>query len=768
MSLIAPIPTTRVSDQLFSQRLLLQLQQDQLELFRLQNQTSTGRRIALPSEDAPAALRSIGLQRLLEQKNQAKTNLVTNQSYLAATDTALTGVSNQLAEIRGLALSVVDAASTDTQRSAAVQQVNEALRALVDVGNQQFRGRYLFAGSQTTVRPFEFDGSYVRYDGNERSIQVFADVGVISASNVDGDSVFGALSEAVQGVVDLNPVLSENTRIADLRQGQGVAKGSILLSDGTSQVTIDLSSAETIGDVARLIEAKAPPGNTVSVDVTATGLLVQVGSGNLTIREVGGGITAGHLGILMETGNLTGTVVGTDLDPRLTATTALDDILGSRAIVRIPATGNNNDLVIEANTRGAALNGISVSFVNNAAVSPGSEVATYDAPGGTLVVEINSGFSSANDVLNAINNDPLAGAAFTARLDGRDTDLPGSAGTGPVEVGGPLLTAGGAGIEFDQDSGIRVFNGGQEHTLSFATAETVEDLLNILGASPAGLLGQINAEGTGIDVRSRLGGSDFWIGENGGTTAAELGIRSLREETALSDLNLGIGLHTIDGTDLTIRRADGVDLDIDLTGAVTIADVLERINGHTGNGDGAIVARLATIGSGIEIVNTDLVSTQAAFAVRSDPRSEAAVELGLVPVGLAVSDPAVVEGAAQVIRGRDPNPQEVAGVFTALLRLRDALQRNDPVQLSRSIQLLDDARTQLNFALAEVGARQQALDVLHDRLETEEIQLADTLSQEIDTDIAETITKLTARQTSFEASLRLAATTFRLTLLDFL
>ena len=52
MARITPIPTTRVSDTLAQQRLLNQLQTDQVDILRLQQQISTGRRIQLLSEDA--------------------------------------------------------------------------------------------------------------------------------------------------------------------------------------------------------------------------------------------------------------------------------------------------------------------------------------------------------------------------------------------------------------------------------------------------------------------------------------------------------------------------------------------------------------------------------------------------------------------------------------------------------------------------------------------------------------------------------------------
>jgi flagellar hook-associated protein 3 FlgL len=93
---------------------------------------------------------------------------------------------------------------------------------------------------------------------------------------------------------------------------------------------------------------------------------------------------------------------------------------------------------------------------------------------------------------------------------------------------------------------------------------------------------------------------------------------------------------------------------------------------------------------------------------------------------------------------------------------------DDHLAVQRSIELLDSANLQVNLARAELGARQQGLDVLEERLDDEIITLQDTLSQEIDADIPAAVSNLTARQAALEASLRTTAAISRLTLLDFL
>jgi flagellar hook-associated protein 3 FlgL len=741
MGSVVGIPSTRVSDLFIRQRVVSQMLSDQLDLFRIQTQLSTGHRIQMPSEDPGAALRIISLQRLLERKEQVQTNLRTNQSYLTATDTALSTVSSLLAEARGVALGAVGTTVTDAQREAAAQQIQSTLGQLVDVGNQKFRDRYLFAGAGTATRPFEITGSnLVRYLGDEGKLSSYSDIDALFYTNYHGSEVFGAISQPVLGTADLNPILTSNTRLADLRAGQGITRGSLAISDGSTTSIIDLSSAKTIGDVAALIGAGAG-AITLSVAVTPTGLRIDgTPAAPLTIREVAGGTTARELGIYTTTP--TDTIVGSDLDPILRLTTPLADILGGA---------------------------------------------------------------------------------------------------------------------FDKQSGLQILNGGETHVLSFADAETVEDVLNTLNASDAGVLAEINQDATGINVRSRLSGADFAIGENGGTTATQLGLRTFTTQTRLDDLNFGRGVEDCPGTDFTITRSDGGAIDVDVSGLETIGEVLDQINTLSG---GTLQARLAAYGNGIELV--DQTSGSGTLTVSRVFPSTAATGLGLIPQGqesssasspgatataamvsagpnndlifsslaagtelngvtvvfqdtgveavnydpvartltfdiiaLLAGDPAAgalftasldpadgapndgtgfvqdgltasLSGGSQILTGSDVNPLETEGVFTALSRLYAALKANDVLEVQRAIDLLDRETVNFNFTRAELGAQQQGLENVGQRLESENVDLQAALSQDLDSDIAETISNLTARQTAFEAAMKSTAAIFQMTLLDYL
>ncbi len=783
MAAIYPIPAGRSSDILLNTRTIAQLQSEQQLLLKVQQQLATGQRLHVPSDDPSSAVRAISLQRLLEQKGQIQTNLNTSQSYLDATDTALSGVADLLADVRGLAVRAADTTTSELERQAISLQVGEALRRMTEIGNESFRGRYLFAGSDPTVRPFEFQDGFVSFHGNNSPLNSFADLDLLFQTNVPGQELFGAVSGEVRGI-DLNPTLNSNTRLTDLRGGMGITPGRFTISDGSNRSTIDTSSAETLGDIVRLIEAHPPEGRTLRARISATGLTLEIdaaGGGSFTIADELGGSAAAELGIVRASGLASQPISGTDLDPVLRPTTRLRDLLGVPARTTVQSMGPNNDIVLEALSAGEEWNGYHLQFVDddllqaapglvagneqvafeptavaargaltltgvgndliltatavgtdfnnvqieldassdlgdaasvaydavnkvlriqiddNDQTTVGSLVSAVNASGvfvaaadnsrgevlnlgaavrstdagprgntgnsggnaNTVFVYVEPGASSASQVITALNTNPDVNTRFVARLDDLDSSNASLAGTRAVDIASAGTTADGSGADWDRDSGLQIVNGGKTHLIELQDAETVQDLLNILNASPAHVLAEINSERNGIDVRSRLSGADFSIGENGGTTATDLGLRSLTTATRLNELNYGQGVETAEGTDFIIRRSDGVELEIDISTANTVGDVIDLINSHPDNLDptSAVTARLRAFGSGLELVSDNPTGPGTTTVMRG-PLSFAAWGLGLVPAGadqasLENGSPAAPANAA--IQFADPN-----------------------------------------------------------------------------------------------------------------
>jgi flagellar hook-associated protein 3 len=662
MSGIIPIPTTRVGDYFTRTRLTNQVESDQLDLFNLENQVSTGKRLILPSDDAPAALRAIDLQRALQQKQQFQTSLLGSQALLSGADSSLQDVSTTLNSIKADALGVNNTTSTDSERQAVINEIDQALQTLVKAGNSKLKGQYLFAGSTSGSQPFDFQGDSVAYSGNEQNLRNFVDTGFLFNTNVPGSDVIGGLSSAVRGAVDLDPQLTSDTALSTINGGQGISPNaaiSVTVNNGTTATSsiVDLSGAATIGDVARLIESHPPAGSTLKVDIVNNGLSITTSSGStVKIGEVATAKSAHELGIFTPTtATATQSVQGSDLDPAVLKTTLLSNILGTKAQGHVVSAGLNNDLVLSATQNGPTLNGVNVSYV--AGATAGSESASFDSNTNTITVQIQNGVSTASQVAAAINND--LGSTFSAQIDARDATSSKLAGTGPVNIATfNSVTGGGSGSPLDQTHGLILTNGGKSVNLDISQAKTIEDLTNLINASGLDFSAQINAAQNGIDVRSRLSGADFTIGENGGTTATQLGIRTYNGATNLADLNRGVGAQITDDAlesdkldQFQITARDGNTFTVDLSNTKTLQDVIGRVNSAVGNNTGttAVRAQINSSGQGIELVDSSTSATPTPLTVTEPAGKHAAEYLGFVPSGGTQATSTTTDGSGNYV-----------------------------------------------------------------------------------------------------------------------
>jgi flagellin-like hook-associated protein FlgL len=185
-------------------------------------------------------------------------------------------------------------------------------------------------------------------------------------------------------------------------------------------------------------------------------------------------------------------------------------------------------------------------------------------------------------------------------------------------------------------TGITISNGTNSATISLAGLSTVEDLLNAINTSGTNVRAEINEEGTGINIFNPLSGTELRIGENGGNTAEQLGIRSFHPTTKLADFNNGTGVTPISekiagptGT-IVVTRTDGTQFNVTMDGVKTPAQLVAAINGATGNT--TVTAALNATGNGISLTDTTGGSGNLAVAAGSNYVSNGS-ELGLFKTG---------------------------------------------------------------------------------------------------------------------------------------
>ncbi len=463
-------------------------------------------------------------------------------------------------------------------------------------------------------------------------------------------------------------------------------------------------------------------------------------------------------------GALSGRVKSTiDYDPAASAATNLRDLDGTLGEGIRPGS---IQLTINGTVYGVDLNtadtlGDVVTRINDA--------ITTNAPGAGSVALTATGFALTGNGGNTVAlSDPTGGQTAT------DLGIDGLSSTGGVPVAGadvnvrltettPLAVLGPA---IDFASGLVIQHGAETRTVDLSTATTVQDLQNTIADLDLGLRVEINADGTALDLVTEVAGISLSVGENGGTTAEDLGWRTLGSATQLADFRSGLGVETKPGEDdARFTLQDGTTFDVNLDTAGTVQDVLNLINtaavsaGATiGTGPGQFSASLATTGNGI--VLTDNTAGAGDFVVEELNQSRAVQHLGF---GLENN-----AGAGNTLTSEDRAAARVENMFTHLIDLRSALRNDDTTGITLAGGFLEDDIESATSARAVVGVQAKRLEDTRARAEDQELTEQGMLSELKDADLTEVITRYQQLQLQLEAALQTTAQVQQLSLLDFL
>lgn len=448
---------------------------------------------------------------------------------------------------------------------------------------------------------------------------------------------------------------------------------------------------------------------------------------------------------------------GRDLAPQAAGSTSLNAIGGgtNNGFVRGTLTVAVNATEVTVDLASAdSLDDIATILTNTiTTVAPGAGSVTVGPTG--LVVTGNGG----NTV--TISDPPGTRTAASLGLD--NVSSTGGAGVAGADVGVLIteltpLTDLGAAIDFT--SGLVLTQGEQVVTIDFAGATNVQDLQNTIADQNLGLRLDIAEGGQGFEIVSTVAGLQFSVGENGGTTATDLGIHSYNGDTRLTDLRQGIGLITQEGEDdLEITLHDGTAFAVNLDTATTVDEAIALIDaaaGAAGVAPGDFSVAVAAVGTGL--VATDNTAGGGDFAITNAGQSHAAEHLGLLSN----------VGTATTIDGEDTAARRIDNSFTDLIILRDSLRNNDESGISLASSQLDDDIDSVVSARAIVGVQAQRLEDTRLRNEDQTLQEQSVLSNLKDADLTEVISRFQQLQLQLQASLQTSAQIQQLSLLDFL
>lgn len=202
----------RITNNMMNTAFLQDLQRNLRNLDTMQRRINSGKTVSRPSDDPVRLQQILKLETALDQNAQYIRNIDDAHAWLASTDAALDQAGGTIVQVRGLAVQGANGSNDKGAMNALADEVRQLTEQLVGVANATHAGRYLFAGNDTTEKPFQDidwdDSTYNGFMGNNNTMEYEIGPGVTMVVNTTAEKAFGDLgTEAIQLLVNLEKAL---------------------------------------------------------------------------------------------------------------------------------------------------------------------------------------------------------------------------------------------------------------------------------------------------------------------------------------------------------------------------------------------------------------------------------------------------------------------------------------------------------------------------------------------------------------------------------
>jgi flagellar hook-associated protein 3 FlgL len=551
---MASIPPnlTRVPNILSSKVFLSNINRNGVSLARVQEQIATGRAIIRASDDIVKASTIGVLDDRLEITDQLKRNLDHARSSLNVLDNTFDEALGVAQEARDISSDQANLTSSPAERAAQATVIDQMLVAMMNIANREGVAGYLLGGTTSTIAPVQGFYNYFRYSGQGNGLTT--DTGQASAVPITvGGSAIARASSRVRADVDLNPSLTRDTRLTDVRGGRalGVSLGPIELSiNSGTRIRVETTGSDTIGDVLDRVQ------NAIRAYETETGTTVLgpggvrtnggaisfdlAGANTVQVFDIGTGITGRDLGLVTEPVTVynPSAPTGLDLNPKITLRTELSALQGvTLPLGRIRVANAGRAAVVDLT------NAQTVQDVKNAIEGSNLGLRVDINASGTaldVLTEVASGSQNSMSIGEYLGGDTAARLgirSFGATTRVSDMNF----GRGVEVVDGQSPPAGGqVNVDLNADFAITLGNGAQTRIVidlrptDLTTVQNVVDVINnqiqtqlaAAGVAGTALVAGLASDGNGITLRQdpSFANRVTVLPENNSRAAEQLGL----------------------------------------------------------------------------------------------------------------------------------------------------------------------------------------------------------------------------------------------------
>lgn len=167
------------------------MSRNQVDLFKLQTQMSTGRKILTPSDDPIASAQALVLTQSKEVSAQYLRNQDAAQSRLGLLESQVSAVGDLMQYVRDKVVQAGNTTLSNADRGFIAKDLEGRFSELLGIANaQDGTGSYLFSGYQGAVRPFSATDAGASYAGDDGQRLSQVDASRQISTSVSGRELF--------------------------------------------------------------------------------------------------------------------------------------------------------------------------------------------------------------------------------------------------------------------------------------------------------------------------------------------------------------------------------------------------------------------------------------------------------------------------------------------------------------------------------------------------------------------------------------------------
>lgn len=232
----------RITTNFMTKSYLSDLNTNLENMTKLEKQLSTGKAIQRPSDDPFKTYRTMQLNYSITSNARYLENIEEAITWADSTDTALAQMGNVMQRIRELTVQSGDGSYDKNQLYSIQTEIEQLKDQLMQIGNTEIDGRYIFGGEATINIPFTNNNGFIMYNGSDKGLNRELAQGV----NIDIAAVGNEFSTDSINEGNMVSLFANNTAVIKNNNSSGdiTISGAYDISKGLNSIHMEVKSAD--------------------------------------------------------------------------------------------------------------------------------------------------------------------------------------------------------------------------------------------------------------------------------------------------------------------------------------------------------------------------------------------------------------------------------------------------------------------------------------------------------------------------------------------